>query len=162
MREVRQPRAGAPARWALADPPPPLPCHLLPRAQHPEVAHGEDRSGSTAIAVVVTPTHVICANCGDSRSVMVRGGGAAGDAATEEMSYDHKPYNPDEMRRIQAAGGTVTMRRVNGDLAVSRALGDFVYKHRDDLPAEQQQVSAEPDIKIVERRANDVVRVLAR
>jgi protein phosphatase 2C family protein 2/3 len=38
------------------------------------------------------------------------------------------------------AGGTVTMRRVNGDLAVSRALGDFVYKHMTDLKAEEQQV----------------------
>jgi len=28
------------------------------------------------------------------------------------------------------AGGSVIQRRVNGDLAVSRALGDYVYKHR--------------------------------
>ena len=33
-----------------------------------------------------------------------------------------------ERERIYKAGGTVTMGRVNGDLAVSRALGDFVYK----------------------------------
>ena len=144
---------------SAAQPPTPLAPVLL--AQHPDVLHGDDRSGSTAIAVMVTATHVICANCGDSRSVLVRGGGAGaaagGDGVVEEMSYDHKPNNPGEMRRIQAAGGTVTMRRVNGDLAVSRALGDFVYKHRDDLPAEQQQVSAEPDVKIVPRRADDVV-----
>jgi 2-polyprenyl-6-methoxyphenol hydroxylase-like FAD-dependent oxidoreductase len=32
-------------------------------------------------AVMVTATHVICANCGDSRSVLVRGGGAVGLSA---------------------------------------------------------------------------------
>ena len=31
----------------------------------------------------------------------------------------------------------------NGDLAVSRALGDFVYKQGKDIKAEAQQVSAE-------------------
>jgi len=113
---------------------------------------GEDHSGSTAIAALVTPTHIIVANCGDSRCVLVRKSG------TEEMSEDHKPYNDVEKRRIEGAGGSVTMRRVNGDLAVSRALGDFVYKHRSDLPAEAQQVSAEPEIKIVPRSPDDQVR----
>jgi hypothetical protein len=42
----------------------------------------------------------------------------------------------------------VRSNRVNGDLAVSRALGDFSYKARADLPAEEQQVSAEPDIEV--------------
>jgi protein phosphatase 1B len=64
-----------------------------------------------------------------------------------EMSFDHKPYNAGEQARIEGAGGTVSMRRVNGDLAVSRALGDFTYKHSPHLPAEKQQVSPEPEIK---------------
>ena len=34
----------------------------------------------------------------------------------------------------------VSMKRVDGDLAVSRSLGDFQYKERDDLPPEQQKV----------------------
>ncbi len=105
---------------------------------------------------MVTPRHVIVANCGDSRSILVRGG------TVEEMSYDHKPYNDGEHARIRNAGGSVTMRRVNGDLAVSRALGDFVYKHRRDLRPEEQQVSAEPEIKVVERGAADQVRGAAR
>ncbi len=66
------------------------------------------------------------------------------EGATLEMSIDHKPYLPVETARIEAAGGTVAMRRVNGDLAVSRALGDFVYKQGKDIKAEAQQVSAEP------------------
>ena len=42
--------------------------------------------------------------------------------------------------RVEAAGGFVQWNRVDGDLAVSRALGDFTYKNRPDLPAEEQKV----------------------
>jgi len=69
---------------------------------------------------------------------------------------------PAEQERIQKAGGTVSMRRVNGDLAVSRALGDFVYKTSSSLPAEEQQVSPEPEFVVHERdSATDHYLVLA-
>ncbi|RLN55711.1 hypothetical protein BBJ29_006812 [Phytophthora kernoviae] len=103
--------------------------------------YGSDQSGCTAITALVTPTNIIVANAGDSRSVLAKGG------RTVEMSFDHKPINTEERTRIQNAGGLVRSNRVNGDLAVSRALGDFSYKARADLRAEQQQVSAEPDIE---------------
>lgn len=45
-------------------------------------------------------------------------------AATE----DHKPTLASEKQRIEAAGGSVECGRVCGNLAVSRALGDFFYK----------------------------------
>ena len=44
------------------------------------------------------------------------------------LSDDHKPDNAEEKERVLAAGGEVKFGRVNGDLAVSRAVGDFVYK----------------------------------
>ncbi|GMF40166.1 unnamed protein product [Phytophthora fragariaefolia] len=100
---------------------------------------GSDQSGCTAIAALVTPSHVVVANSGDSRSVMAK------DGRTVEMSYDHKPIN---RKRIENAGGLVRSNRVNGDLAVSRALGDFSYKANTKLPAAQQQVSPEPDIEV--------------
>jgi serine/threonine protein phosphatase PrpC len=103
-----------------------------------EVVTRDDHSGSTAVTALVTPTHVFVANCGDSRSIMVS------DGAAIEMSHDHKPYLEAETKRIEEAGGTVAMKRVNGDLAVSRALGDFVYKRSANLPPEKQQVSCEP------------------
>ena len=43
-------------------------------------------------------------------------------------TLDHKPTNPEERQRIQNAGGVVLTQRINGSLAVSRALGDFDYK----------------------------------
>jgi len=81
--------------------------------------------GCTAVVAVVTPTHVVVANAGDSRAVGAQLGGAL---AWE--TRDHKPTDPGEEARIRGAGGTVAMGRVNGDLALSRALGDFVYKTR--------------------------------
>ena len=41
------------------------------------------------------------------------------------LSFDHKPQNEGEKARICAAGGFVDFGRVNGNLALSRAIGDF-------------------------------------
>lgn len=59
---------------------------------------------------------------GDSRAVFGSGGKVS--FATE----DHKPTNAIEKERVEAAGGTVEYERVCGNLAVSRAVGDFCYK----------------------------------
>lgn len=107
------------------------------------------RVGSTAnVCLAVSRagrTRVFCANCGDSRAVLSRAGVAI------DLSKDHAPQNPGEERRIEAAGGQVVMcdavGRVDGGLAVSRALGDFKYKARTDLVPEKQKVIAVPDIK---------------
>lgn len=63
------------------------------------------------------------ANAGDSRCVVCRDGKAM------DMSFDHKPEDPEELERIRKAGGRVTMDgRVNGGLNLSRAIGDHGYK----------------------------------
>ena len=88
----------------------------------PDVESGQDQSGSTSVMALLSPGHIVCANTGDSRAVLSRRGEAVA------LSHDHKPYNPGEKERIEAAGSHVKFNRVNGDLAVSRALGDYVYK----------------------------------
>ena len=50
------------------------------------------------------------------------------ESSVHFSTADHKPTNLDEKQRIQAAGGVVITQRINGSLAVSRALGDFDYK----------------------------------
>lgn len=114
---------------------------------HLEMIH--DRSGCTAVVAIVTPHHIICANAGDSRCVV----GSRGEAVA--LSEDHKPDNYFEKKRIIAAGGVTIGKRVDGDLAVSRALGDFSFKNRPDLSAKEQKVTCYPDIAIHLRSPND-------
>lgn len=59
-----------------------------------------------------------------------------------------------ERQRIQEAGGTVLIQRVNGSLAVSRALGDFEYKNNSNRRPNQQLVSPEPEITYFPRSTN--------
>lgn len=111
----------------------------------PEVASGEDKSGTTAVCALITDNSLILANCGDSRGVFCVSGKAA------LSTQDHKPSNDIERNRIQNAGGTVMIQRVNGSLAVSRALGDFEYKNVEGKGATEQLVSPEPEFFIKER-----------
>jgi serine/threonine protein phosphatase PrpC len=61
-----------------------------------------------------------------------------------ELSHDHKPDDPGEMKRIKADGGFVEDGRVQGIIAVSRAIGDWEYKNPDLL---QQQMAKSPTKK---------------
>ena len=124
-------------------------------SMQPEVETGQDQSGSTSVMTLISREHIVCANTGDSRAVMSRGGAAV------ELSHDHKPYNPGEKERIENAGSHVKFNRVNGDLAVSRALGDFVYKRCETQPPEHQAVTAFPEIIAEKRTGQDEFIVLA-
>lgn len=62
------------------------------------------------------------ANVGDARIVLCRNGKAL------RLSYDHKGSDENEGKRITAAGGLILNNRVNGVLAVTRALGDSYMK----------------------------------
>jgi serine/threonine protein phosphatase PrpC len=74
-------------------------------------------------------------------------------------SEDHKPDRPDELRRIRDAGGFVSdadaaragalatvVARLDGNLAVSRGLGDFTYKKDSGRPPSAQKVSCVPEL----------------
>lgn len=115
---------------------------------------GPDSSGCTAVTAMITPQYIICANSGDSRCVL------GSDGQSRALSEDHKPYDEGERKRIEAAGGCVQWKRVDGDLAVSRAFGDFQYKNRPDLPAESQKVTCLPDIQVWTRTPQDEILIL--
>ncbi|KAK1795944.1 hypothetical protein P4O66_009048 [Electrophorus voltai] len=121
-----------------------------------ERKHSSDRSGSTAVGIMVSPSHFYFINCGDSRALLSRGG------RVHFFTQDHKPSNPLEKERIQNAGGAVMIQRVNGSLAVSRALGDFDYKCVHGKGPTEQLVSPEPEVYEIERvDAEDEFVVLA-
>ncbi|ENN78131.1 protein phosphatase 1A isoform X2 [Dendroctonus ponderosae] len=111
----------------------------------PEMSSGEDKSGTTAVCAFISPKGLFIANCGDSRAVLCRNGSPA------FSTQDHKPGLPSEMARIVRAGGSVMIHRVNGSLAVSRALGDFEYKNVKGRGPCEQLVSPEPEIFVQDR-----------
>ncbi|XP_022737422.1 probable protein phosphatase 2C 51 [Durio zibethinus] len=86
---------------------------------------GEEMVGSTAVVAVVGNGKLVVANCGDSRAVLWR------DGVATALSFDHKPDRPDELERVEAAGGRVVNwngHRVLGVLATSRSIGDRYLK----------------------------------
>jgi len=102
----------------------------------------------------ITAKHLVVANAGDSRAVLCRAGRAIA------LSDDHKPNNPGEKKRIEAAGGYVENSgpgqfRVNGNLNLSRALGDLEYKKDMSLGPEKQIISATPDVTYQLRSEED-------
>mmetsp|Transcript_34044 Transcript_34044/g.62180 ORF Transcript_34044/g.62180 Transcript_34044/m.62180 type:complete len:392 (+) Transcript_34044:42-1217(+) len=118
-----------------------------------------DNVGCTAICVLVRKEDILAANAGDSRAVLCRGGAAV------ELSFDHKPASEIEKSRIEAAGGRLEDSpggaRVNGNLNLSRAIGDLEYKKRDDLGPEAQIICSTPDFLCKEVTPEDEFIILA-
>ena len=78
------------------------------------------------------------------------------------MSEDHKPSAAGEIARIEKAGGFVNVNgRINGNLNLSRSLGDMKYKQVGDLMPSEQMITAEPDITTTELRPDDKFFVIA-
>ncbi|XP_006342957.1 protein phosphatase 2C 16-like isoform X2 [Solanum tuberosum] len=105
--------------------------------------------GSTAVVAVICSSHIIVANCGDSRAVLYRGKEAVA------LSIDHKPSREDEYARIEASGGKVIQwngHRVFGVLAMSRSIGDRYLK---------PWIIPEPEVMFVPRAREDECLVLA-
>ncbi|EIE18289.1 protein phosphatase 2C [Coccomyxa subellipsoidea C-169] len=117
------------------------------------------QAGCTAVVAVLKGQELWVANAGDSRAVLCRGGQALA------LSEDHKPQSEGERNRITAAGGFVSdvggVSRVNGNLNLSRAIGDLKYKGNDQLAPAEQIITAQPDIVKIELRHEDRFFVLA-
>ena len=91
-----------------------------------------DSIGCTANVVFIdSMKKIYAANAGDSRAVLARAGKAV------PLSFDHKPDDEGELKRIEKAGSVVTEGRVDGNLNLSRALGDLKYKTNKDLKPEK-------------------------
>ena len=78
------------------------------------------------------------------------------------LFLDHKPEDEDEKKRIENAGGRVTLDgRVNGGLNLSRAIGDHTYKKNKDLDLEKQMITSLPDVKVIDIEESDEFMILA-
>ncbi|KAF0294962.1 putative protein phosphatase 2C T23F11.1 [Amphibalanus amphitrite] len=116
-------------------------CLQLDRMMLADETLRDVRAGTTAVCALIKDGVLYCANAGDSRAV------ASVCGRAEPLSVDHKPQDRREQERITAAGGSVVANRVNGYLALSRALGDFTFKQNSAVTAEHQVVTAFPDVE---------------
>jgi serine/threonine protein phosphatase PrpC len=116
-----------------------------------ESGEGESDAGCTANVCLIVKRTVYCANAGDSRTVLW----TTGKSVHTALSKDHKPDDTLEKDRIAKAGGFVIEGRVNGNLNLSRALGDLGYKKNTNLKPEAQLISGYPDIHVQELKPED-------
>jgi serine/threonine protein phosphatase PrpC len=114
--------------------------------------------GSTAAMVIASPVpegkyHLQISHVGDSRVIV---GGT--DGTVKFATEDHKPSNPDEKGRIEKHGGHVKSDRVDGRLAMSRALGDDEFK-RGSPNLRDLKVTACPSVKDFECKHDEFVLI---
>ena len=86
---------------------------------------------------------------GDSQAVLVRDGTAI------DVTPPHKPDDDKEISRIESLGGIVVKSdcyRVNGLLAVSRAIGDASYK---------PYITADPEVRVETLKGSEDFMILA-
>jgi len=111
--------------------------------------------GSTACVGYILNNKLYVANAGDTRAIVV-----CEDGSFVEMSKDHKPDLPEEKKRIQACyhdvevtsaivdGKRIKIARVDGVLAVARAIGDGTFK---DMPnPAENAVTCVPEVRSLE------------
>jgi len=112
---------------------------LACRRTHQDIEAMKLKDGTAALLMLVVGHRFYIAHAGDSRAVLASGGKAI------QLSKDHKPEDLSERERIIKAGGFVAeSNRVNGILALTRALGDV------DL---QPAVTHEPEV--IEREVTE-------
>lgn len=109
----------------------------------------ESCAGCTAHVIFIKDKKMFVANAGDSRSIAYK------NNKVIKLSEDHKPENEVERNRITNAGGFIINGRVNGNLNLSRALGDLEYKKNGKLKPEEQLISAMPDVNVYQLEADD-------
>eukprot|EP00828_Plagiopyla_frontata_P030265 TRINITY_DN3936_c0_g1_i3.p2 TRINITY_DN3936_c0_g1~~TRINITY_DN3936_c0_g1_i3.p2 ORF type:complete len:188 (-),score=27.26 TRINITY_DN3936_c0_g1_i3:71-634(-) len=99
------------------------------------------QAGCTANVILIRNNNLYIANVGDSRSILAEKSGRV-----TALSIDHKPEMATEKERVQKAGGFISNGRINGNLNLSRALGDLEYKKNNSKSRGEQLISCIPDI----------------
>ncbi|RNF26248.1 putative protein phosphatase 2C [Trypanosoma conorhini] len=112
--------------------------------QSPEGARGDyQTTGCTACVVGITANFILCANVGDSGAAVYT------DHTIRRISVTHRITDPVEAARITAAGYSISGERIEGLLAVTRALGDYDFKQCGGKGPKEQAVIAVPDVTIM-------------
>ncbi|XP_068309996.1 probable protein phosphatase 2C 27 [Pyrus communis] len=99
-------------------------------------------SGTTALTAMIFGRSLLVANAGDCRAVLSRCGVAI------EMSKDHRPCCTKERMRIESLGGYIDDGYLNGQLGVTRALGNWHLEGMKDAGERGGPLSAIPELKL--------------
>ena len=99
-----------------------------------------DDSGSTVVTALIRVTpegerKLYVSNAGDARAVLCQESLTGYGILARRLSYDHKSSDRAEAERVRRSGGFVSqsrgdVARVNGTLAIARALGDHSMKRQ--------------------------------
>lgn len=111
--------------------------------------------GCTAVVCLIIDGVLYCSNAGDSRSVLYE------NNVVQPLSVDHKPQLQSEIDRIAKAGGVIENGRVNGNLNLTRTIGDLMYKRDSQLKPEEQIISCYPDVHEHKLTGKEQLLVLA-
>ncbi|KAL6653680.1 hypothetical protein ACP70R_008604 [Stipagrostis hirtigluma subsp. patula] len=111
-------------------------------------------SGTTAIAALVVGRSLLVANAGDCRAVLCRRRKAI------DMSRDHRPSCKMERTRIEASGGYVDDGYLNGQLGVTRAIGDWHIEGMKECDG-HGPLSAEPEVMTMDLTEDDEFLIIA-
>ncbi|MED6222507.1 hypothetical protein PIB30_065111 [Stylosanthes scabra] len=118
-------------------------------------------SGTTALTAIIFGRSLLVANAGDCRAVLSRHGAAI------EMSKDHRPYCIKERKRIESLGGFIDDGYLNGQLGVTRALGDWHLEGMKETGGGGGggggggPLSAEPELKLMTLSKEDEFLIIA-
>lgn len=119
---------------------------------------------TVAVALIDTRGRLIVACVGDSEMTLVRGG-----KAIPLLPVHNPKRNEDECKRVEAAGGRLWHGRVAHpalnpayfSIAVSRSIGDLMFKEHSYLQGKVSGLIAEPEVKQIDLGADDEFLILA-
>lgn len=81
------------------------------------------RGGSTLLLAQVTGREMQVVNLGDSVCLLLHE-----DDSVSQVNMIHDTHNPGEVQRIETQGGWLIKNRVQGQIDITRSLGDFLYR----------------------------------
>eukprot|EP01103_Thecamoeba_quadrilineata_P004297 TRINITY_DN14008_c0_g1_i1.p1 TRINITY_DN14008_c0_g1~~TRINITY_DN14008_c0_g1_i1.p1 ORF type:complete len:304 (-),score=66.84 TRINITY_DN14008_c0_g1_i1:193-1104(-) len=124
----------------------------------------ELNDGTTLVVGLISDDKLYVANVGDSEAFLCRGESAL------SLTTIHNPgKNPIEGARVQSAGGRLYNNRVGHphlntrffNIAISRAIGDLLYKSPSYTQNKPSGLTADPDISVNDLKENDKFLLLA-
>jgi len=114
--------------------------------------------GSTAVACLISPTHIYLINCGDSKAIFVS------DNRIKSITREHLVIFSEEKTRIENANGIFGLYDIyykGCKSNITRSFGDYHFKANLDKTQLEQIITAQPDIHVNKRSANDEFILLA-